>query len=158
VGSEETQRAAALDASVIVAALLAAHEHHRPAAAELQALLAEPGDVILPLQALVEAYSVMTRLPSPYRLSPKDALTILERSLRQRTIVVGLDGEEAWGLIKGLSQSQIAGATSYDGLIAACARKGGAQRLLTFNRTHFERLPGAGLEIVVPGSAQSTSK
>ena len=64
--SEEAQRATALDASVIVAALLAAHEHHGPAATELGALLAEPGDVILPLQALVEAYSVMTRLPSPH--------------------------------------------------------------------------------------------
>lgn len=155
--SEEAQRATALDASVVVAALLASHEHHGPAAAELGALLAEPGDVILPLQALVEAYSVMTRLPSPHRLSPKAALTILERSLRQRTIVVELDGEEAWGLIEGLSQRQIAGATSYDGLIAACAHKGGAQRILTFNRAHFERLPGAGLEIVVPGSGPDTA-
>lgn len=156
--SEEARRVTALDASVIVAGLLASHEHHGPAAAELEALLTEPGDVILPLQALVEAYSVMTRLPSPHRLSPKDALTILERSLRQRTIVVGLDGEEAWELVEGLSQRQIAGATSYDGLIAACARKGGAQRILTFNRAHFERLPGAGLEIVVPGSTQSISE
>lgn len=116
------------------------------------ALLAEPGDIILPLQALVEAYSVMTRLPSPHRLSVKDALAVLERSLRQRTIVVGLDGEEAWSLIEGLSQRQIAGATSYDGVIAACARKGGAQRILTFNRAHFERFADAGLEVVVPGS------
>jgi predicted nucleic acid-binding protein len=152
VESKEARRATALDASVIVAGLLSSHEHHGPAAAELAALLSEPGDVILPLQALVEAYSVMTRLPSPHRLSAKDALAVLERSLRQRTIVVGLDGEEAWELIQGLSQRQIAGATSYDGLIVACARKGGAQRILTFNRAHFERIADAGLEIVVPGS------
>jgi len=153
VGSEKAEGATALDASVIVAGLLSSHEHHGPAAAELAALLAGPGGVILPLQALVEAYSVMTRLPSPHRLSVKDALTILERSLRQRTTIVGLDGEEAWELIEDLSQRQIAGATSYDGLIAACARKGGAQRILTFNRAHFERLAGTGLEIVVPGSS-----
>jgi predicted nucleic acid-binding protein len=97
----------------------------------------------------------MTRLPSPHRLSVKDALAVLEGSLRQRTIVVGLDGEEAWELIEELSQRQIAGATSYDGLIAACARKGGAQRILTFNRAHFERLAGAGLEVVVPGSERT---
>jgi predicted nucleic acid-binding protein len=149
---EEAQRATALDASVIVAGLLSSHEQHGTAAAELAALLAEPGDIILPLQALVEAYSVMTRLPSPHRLSAKDALAVLERSLRQRTIVVELDGDEAWELIEDLCGRQIAGATSYDGLIAACARKGGAQRILTFNPAHFEKLGGAGLEIVVPGS------
>jgi toxin FitB len=150
VESKKGQPVTALDASVIVAGLLSSHEHHEPAAAALTALLAEPGDVILPLQALVEAYSVMTRLPSPHRLSVKAALAILDRSLRQRTIVVGLDGEEAWTLIEDLSQRQIAGATSYDGVIAACARKGGAQRILTFNRSRFERLSGAGLEVVVP--------
>jgi predicted nucleic acid-binding protein len=151
VESKKDPCATALDASVIVAGLLSSHEHHKPAAAALAALLAEPGDVILPLHALVEAYSVMTRLPSPHRLSVKNALAVLERTLRQRTIVVGLDGEEAWVLIEGLTQRQIAGATSYDGMIAACARKGGAQRILTFNRAHFERLADAGLEVVVPG-------
>lgn len=40
---------------------------------------------------------------------------------------------------------------SYDGLILACAMKGGAQRLLTFNRAHFERIRNEGIEIVVPG-------
>jgi len=151
VASKEAPPTTALDASVIVAGLLSAHEHHEPASAELAALLEERGDVILPLQALVEAYSVMTRLPRPHRLSGRDALMALERSLRQRTIVIGLEGEEAWNLIEGLSQRQIAGATSHDGVIAACARKGGARRLLTFNRAHFERLAGEGLEIVVPG-------
>ena len=76
--------------------------------------------------------SLYRRWSKPTRLSAKDALAIPERSLRQRTIVVGLDGEEAWELIESLSQRQIAGGTSYDGLIAACARKGGAQRTLTF--------------------------
>jgi len=152
VESEKAQRVTALDTSVVVAGLLSSHEQHGPAAAELAVLLAGPGDIILPLQALVEAYSVMTRLPSPHRLSAKDAHTVLERSFRQRTIVVGLDGHEAWELIEDLSQRQIAGATSYDGLIASCARKGGAQRILTFNRAHFERLAAAGLEVVVPGS------
>jgi predicted nucleic acid-binding protein len=151
VESKKDLRTTALDTSVIVAGLLSSHEHHEPAAAALAALLAEPGDVILPLQALVEAYSVLTRLPHPHRLSAKNALAVLERTLRQRAVVVGLDGKEAWDLIEGLSQRQIAGATSYDGVIAACARKGGAQRILTFNRAHFERLAGAGLEVVVPG-------
>lgn len=153
--NEELQAITALDASVIVAALMSWHKQHEPAAAELSALLAEPGHVILPLQALVEAYSVLTRLPSPHRLSAKDARVVLEHSLRRHSTVIGLDGEEGWELIASLSQRQIAGATSHDGVIAACARKGGAQKILTFNRSHFERLAGAGLEVVVPGSGSA---
>jgi len=41
---------------------------------------------------------------------------------------------------EGFSQRQIAGATSYDGLIAACARKGGARRILTFTRDPRRRV------------------
>ena len=40
---------------------------------------------------------------------------------------------------------------SYDALILACAKKGGARRLLTFNRAHFERIRVEGIEILVPG-------
>lgn len=141
----------ALDTSVIIAGLLSWHEQHEAAAAELTSLLSGPTEVILPLQALVEAYSVMTRLPSPHRLSAKNALDVLEGSLRQRTTVAGLEGGEGWGLVSDLSRRQIAGATSYDGLIVASALKGGAQRILTFNRAHFERLGTEKIEIVVPG-------
>ena len=152
VEGEEKPVTTALDASVIIAGVLAWHEHHEAAAAELTALLSGPTEIILPLQALVEAYSVMTRLPSPHRLSAKDALDVLDGSLKQRTIVVGLEGEEGWELIGDLSRRQIAAATSYDGLIVSCALKGHAQRILTFNRAHFERLGGEAIEIVVPGA------
>ena len=142
----------ALDASVIVPGLLSWHAQHGTASAELIALLQGPSKVLLPLHSLVEAYAVMTRLPPPHRLSPKDALAILEGSFGKRSILVGLDGEEGWDLIRELGERSIAGGTTYDGLIAACARKGGARRLLTFNRRHFERLESEELEILSPGS------
>lgn len=142
---------AALDASVIVAGLLSWHEQHEVATAELVALLERPRKIVLPVHSLVEAYAVMTRLPPPHRLGPEDALDLLEGSLRSRSILVGLDGEEGWDLIGELGRHSVAGGTSYDGLIVACARKGGAKRILTFNRKHFERLAVEGIEIVVPG-------
>lgn len=145
----------ALDTSVIVAGLLSWHEQHGAAAAELVALLEKPDKIVLPLQSLVEAYAVMTRLPPPHRLSAKNALTILEESFRSHSTIVGLDGEEGWALIRDLGQRTIAGGASYDGLILACARKGGAGGILTFNRRHFEQLALDGIEIVVPGLASA---
>jgi len=141
----------ALDASVIVPGLLSWHARHDTASAELVALLQKPGKILLPLHSLIEAYAVMTRLPPPHRLSPKNAFSILEGSFAKRSILVGLDGEEGWDLIRELSQRSIAGGTTYDGLIVACARKGGARLILTFNRRHFERLESDAIEILEPG-------
>jgi len=142
----------ALDTNVIIAGLLSWHEHHEAAARELIALLEDRIEIILPLQALVEAYSVMTRLPPPHRLSSQDALEILSGSLRQSVTLVGLDGDEGWDMIEDMGRRSLTGGIAYDGLILACARKGGARRLLTFNRSHFERIATEEIEIVAPGS------
>ena len=46
----------------------------------------------------------------------------------------------------------VAGGATYDAEIAASARAAGAQRLLTLNARHFERLGSEGLEIVDPSA------
>ncbi len=143
----------ALDTSVLVAALLSWHEHHEVAAAALSELVEGEAKLVLPVHALVEAYSVMTRLPPPHRLSAKDAFEILDHSLRRRCTLIGLEGDEAWELIQDLSRRPISGGASYDALILASARKGGARRILTFNRSHFERIVTEEFEIVIPGAA-----
>jgi predicted nucleic acid-binding protein len=155
VENDRPLSAVALDTSIIISGLLSWHENHETASAELVMLLEEPVRIILPLHALVEAYAVMTRMPPPHRLSSKQALAVLEGSFRNRLTLVGLDGEEGWDLIRDLDQQSIAGGASYDGLIVACARKGGAKRILTFNRKHFERMESEDIEVVVPGSTQA---
>ncbi|NLG64599.1 MAG: VapC toxin family PIN domain ribonuclease, partial [Actinobacteria bacterium] len=44
----------------------------------------------------------------------------------------------------------IAGGATYDAHVLACAKQGGAARLATFNRRHFERLELGDMELVVP--------
>ena len=148
--SEKLASITAIDTSVIVPALLFWHEKHEAASAALVELLESDITVVLPLHSLVEAYAVMTRLPPPHRLGAKDALDLLDGSFRKRSSLVGLEGEEGWDLLQDLSQRNLVGGTSYDSLILASARKGGAQRILTFNRPHFERVATEGIEIVVP--------
>jgi predicted nucleic acid-binding protein len=136
---------------VIISGLLSWHENHKAASAYLTELFESRGEVVLPLHSLVEAYAVMTRLPPPHRLSAKEAFDILEGSFQSRANLVGLAGNEGWGFLRALSFRNLVGGTSYDSLILESARKGGAQRILTFNRAHFERVGNEGVEIVVPG-------
>jgi predicted nucleic acid-binding protein len=138
----------AVDSSALVAALLTWHGHHEAALQRIDNLLASGHELVLPLHSLIETYSVLTRLPSPHRLSPFAAVQLLEA---QRTSfrLVGLSNDDGWAFIHGLGQSGTHGGRTYDALIAASARKGGATRILTLNSRHFEELDPE-LEVVVP--------
>jgi predicted nucleic acid-binding protein len=151
VASERTSATTtALDTSVIISGLLSWHEDHEAASAALIGLFESGDEVILPLHSLIEAYAVMTRLPPPHRLSAKEALDVLEGSLRSRSSLIAFSAKEGWGFLKELSRRNLVGGTTYDSLILASARQGGAHRLLTFNRAHFERVGAEDIEIVVP--------
>jgi predicted nucleic acid-binding protein len=141
--------ATAVDTSILIAALCSWHEHHDRA---LSALMEaeKDGELIVPAPALVEAYSVMTRLPSPHRLSPKDAKEILSRSFEKKATVVGLTGSETWRLIRDAEASGVAGGRIYDASILACARKGGADRLLTLDLKDFRRLEVDDIDLLAP--------
>lgn len=141
----------AFDTNVVVAGLLSWHEHHAAARPVLAEALASNA-VVLPAPALIEAWAVMTRLPAPWRVSGADAHLLLERTFEGRSRVVALDGDQVWGLLDDVRRQGVAGGSTYDAQILACARLGGASRLVTFNRRHFERLDLAGVTLVVPST------
>lgn len=139
----------ALDTSVLIAAVQALHaEHERALEAVGRALESPP--VVVPLHVLVECYSVLTRMPRPRRLSPENAFSLLDRTLRDKAEIASLDGGEAFELLESLRDREISGGAVYDALIAEAAVRAGARRLLNLNRQHFERLAPEGLEIVEP--------
>ena len=142
----------ALDTSVLVAGICSWHVRHADAQPFLAACLVADDPLIVPLPALIEAWAVLTRMPAPHRLSPQDAHALLDGTLRQRSAVVALEGSEGWSMLDDALRAGVAGGSSYDLHIAACARKGGATRLATFNERHFERFDLPGLEIVIPGA------
>lgn len=100
--------------------------------------------------ALAESFAVLTRLPAPYRISPADALALLDRNFIGRTRVVALDVHGYHALLRRAGSEGISGGRIYDAVIAACALKARAATLLTFNASHFEGYSAAGLAVVTP--------
>jgi predicted nucleic acid-binding protein len=139
----------AVDTSVLVAAMQSWHEAHESAVEALGRALEDP-PVVVPLHALVETYSVLTRMPKPLRLAPEKVFSLLDRTLRDKSEVASLDGAAAFDLLAALRDREVAGGSVYDVLIAETALRAGARRLLTLNRAHFERVAPAGLEILEP--------
>lgn len=140
----------ALDTSCMVAAVCAWHEHHVRAAAQLNRRLHARQRMIVPAPALVETYAVLTRLPPPHRLSPRDALRLLEANFLHGTRLIALDVAAYVALLRRAPGATTAGGRVYDAVIAECAVRGRASSLLTFNQAHFEALAVPGIEVVVP--------
>lgn len=106
--------------------------------------------MVVAAPALIEMYSVLTRLPAPHRLSPDDALSVIEANFLSGVKVVSIEAETCRTILRGAPAAGIAGGLVYDAVTAACARQEKVRTLLTFNESHFRRLAGPDLLIVVP--------
>jgi len=138
------------DTSCMIAAISSWHNHHERARLEIENRLGRHQEMVVAGPALIEAYSVLTRLPSPHRIAPADARSLLEANFLEGVKVVAL-GAAAYGiLLRRAPEDDISGGHAYDAVIAACARKARVNALLTFNERHFQPFAGDDLEIIVP--------
>jgi len=101
------------DTSLLVAALVSWH----PQRAEARQVVKSRADSV-PAHALIETFSVLTRLPAPYRISPVDAADAVHR-LRLRPLT--LPGDRYRELVISLAAAGVRGGAVYDGVIAATA-------------------------------------
>jgi predicted nucleic acid-binding protein len=138
------------DTSCMIPAVCGWHEHHERAAAEIERRLRRGDSMVVAAAALVEAYAVLTRLPSPHRLAPETALEILEANFISGRRIIALDGLGYRTLLKEGPRRGISGGRIYDAVIEACARRGRVTTLLTFNLRDFSSLADSSLAIVAP--------
>lgn len=139
------------DTSIIIAALLPKHPSHAPCFVQLQAAKLRQVQGYLSTHSLAEVYSVMTRMPSQPRISPREAQTLLARCL-QYLEAVPLETADYRAAIAQMAILNLPGGGIFDALIAQAALKAEADRILTLNPNHFSRLSTEIAEItVVPG-------
>ena len=109
----EADRAETCDTSVLVPAVVSWH----PAHAECRKALTDV--TVIPGHVLLETYSVLTRLPAPHRLGPKDAADLLTGLPFS---ALALPARRLVRLFPDvLGRHQIRGGATYDALVAATA-------------------------------------
>ena len=129
------------DTSCLVAAACGWHEFHGRTIGELDRRVRDGDDLLTASHSLVESYAVLTRLPSPNRMSAETAMALIEANWSAME-VVHLTAAETWRALRRARTLGVYGGQVYDAVIAACAEKARASTILTWNIRHFARLSG----------------
>ncbi len=123
-----------VDASVLVAAFGTWHERHD------EAVAATRGVSTLVAHAELETYSVLTRLPAPFRAAPRVVVDSLSENYPGDRLV--LSAAKRRRLVRELAEGGVTGGKVYDALIGLTARAHGLE-LVTCDRRAaiaYERL------------------
>jgi len=95
----------------------------------------------------LEFYSVATRLPEEFRLTPQDALTLLTDEVLGRFDVFDLPAGKRSSFLAEAARERLRGGRLYDAHIAAIARASGASTVVTENLRHFVGLEALGIRV-----------
>lgn len=142
---------ALLDSNVLIAMLVATHDHHAPSLA----LLAEDpaGRFAVAAHSYAESYNALTRSGErgPFRFTPAEAWAAIE-SVRAVTNLIGLTASQSFDTIRSYAESGGIGPRLYDRLIGETAVVYGIGTIVTWNTSHMRSL-FPRLAVVTPADA-----
>lgn len=127
-----------LDTSVLLAGMIDFGPQSAPAQSLMHAVA--EGRVTAPATAwhcCLEFFSVATRLPPEFRITPADAVTLMQQEVFPRMAVHDLPAAARQPMLHAAAQDAIAGGRIYDAHIAEVARAVAAAVIVTDNRRHF---------------------
>ena len=140
-----------LDTSVLLAGLVDFGPQSAPAQSVLHAVAEK--QIAAPATAwhcCLEFFSVATRLPAEFRLSPADAVQLLEEEVFERMAIHDLPAAGRIALLKTAAADGTAGGRIYDAHIADVARAATAGVIVTDNRRHFLAALRHGIRVETP--------
>ena len=140
-----------LDTSVLVAGLIDFGPQSAPAQSLLHTVaerrIAPPATA---WHCCLEFFSVSTRLPPEFRLTPADAVRLLEEEILARLSVHDLPAAGRRPMLRTAALDGAAGGRIYDAHIAEVARAAGASVIVTDNRRHFVATLRHGIRVETP--------
>ena len=148
-----------LDTSVLVAGLVDFGPQSAPAQLLLHAVSEKR--VTAPATAwhcCLEFFSVATRLPPEFRLSPADAVTLLQEEVFSRMTIHDLPAADRAPMMFAAGRDRIAGGRIYDAHIAEVAKAAGAEVVVTDNRRHFLSALRHGMRVETPSEFVASLK
>ncbi|MCX6602298.1 MAG: hypothetical protein NTV52_01745 [Acidobacteria bacterium] len=137
-----------VDSNYLICVLQSWNTHHGPTIADLERRLDEGQKFHLVPHTLLESYSVMTRMPDPFRKPPSTVLGLLRQNFGEFPLLPL--PVNPWHLLDDLAERGLGGGQTYDRSIAFAAHQGGINELVTWNLKHFQPHAFPGVVIVRP--------
>jgi predicted nucleic acid-binding protein len=147
-----------LDTSVLLAGLIDFGPSSAPAQQVLHAVAVGTIAAGTAWHCCLEVYSVATRLPPEFRVSPADAARLLQEEVFARMAIQDLPSGDRGPFFSSLVQDGIAGGRIYDAHIAEVARAAGARVIVTDNRRHFLAALRHGIRVETPAEFIAAEK
>jgi predicted nucleic acid-binding protein len=148
-----------LDTSVLLAGLVDFGPQSAPAQSVLHAVAEKQiTGAATAWHCCLELFSVATRLPPEFRVTPADTVRLLEEEVFGRMAVHDLPSRDRLPMLRALAQDGIGGGRIYDAQIAEVARAAQADVIVTDNRRHFLAALRHGLRVETPAEFLSTLK
>ena len=148
-----------LDTSVILAGLI----DFGPQSAPAQSVMHAAAEQRIPQPSTawhccLEFFSVATRLPPEFRVTPADACLLLQDEVFARFAVHDLPPANRLGMLQAAARDRIAGGRIYDTHIAETARAAAATVIVTDNRRHFLSALRYGIRVETPAEFLTSMK
>jgi predicted nucleic acid-binding protein len=148
-----------LDTSVLLGGLVDFGPQSAPAQSLLHAVaekqIASAGTA---WHCCLEFFSVATRLPPEFRLTPADAAHLIDHEVFARLSVHDLPAADRLPMFSAAVRDGTAGGRIYDAHIAEVARSAGAAVVVTDNRRHFMAALRHGMRVETPAEYLATLK
>jgi hypothetical protein len=126
-----------IDSSIIISAVHFNHPLH-PVSANWMENNLDRCDLITAHHCLLEAYAVLTRLPSDLRVAPTEARDILKGSIFEHVQIADFSSNQMWDILESVIGMPAIGGQAYDGFIFEIMKKNQVDGFATFNSSHFE--------------------
>jgi len=128
------------DTSVLVAAALQAHAEHRSCKLLLERIQSEEDTAHAAAHALAETFAVLSRMPTKPKLSPPDALEIIEHDFLPHFVFVPPQTEDYLHSLRELARRNLSGGRVYDMLHLRAAGRLPVERIYTLNAAEWKML------------------
>jgi predicted nucleic acid-binding protein len=148
-----------LDTSVLLAGAIDLGPQSAPAQSLMSAVAERQVTAVATAwHCCLEFFSVATRLPPEFRITPADAFRLLQEEIIARISVHDLPAADRMAMLQAAARDGVAGGRIYDTHIAEVARAAGATVVVTDNRRHFLSALRYDMRVETPGEFVAGSK
>jgi len=130
------------DTSVFVAAFRQNHPQYGAASPVVESVIAGRVEGFVAAHSLAEIYAVLTRLPGADQVAPTVAWQLISENILKNFTVITLTAKEYSDTLESAAANGVDGGRTYDALLLTAAAKSNADRIYTFNLSHFQALAG----------------